>query len=78
MAHYWVTPTLFLGDPNPNIDSVPTESARDAAVLIITGQTARLPEGRWDLAAEVLRSFGATEEHIRSQIHWAQTGEVIV
>ena len=62
-----ITTTLYLGPPEAAYGRermVPVLTASEAATAIQSGLQALLPEGAWHLAAAVLRSFGATSDHI--------------
>ena len=62
-----ITPTMFMGRPEAAeiwLDMIPVDNASDALTVVMCGHKALLPPGAWDVAADVLRRFGATEEWI--------------
>src|SRR5207253_2951329 len=62
-----ITERLFLGPPEAAVvfaDLIPVDNASDAITVIKCGHSALLPKRAWDMAGEVLRRCGATEEHI--------------
>lgn len=62
-----ITERLFIGPPEAAYgfaDMLPVEDASDAMTAIRSGHSALLPPGRWDLAAAVLKGFGADDEHV--------------
>jgi hypothetical protein len=66
-----VTTRLYLGPPEAAAiwpDMIPVETAADAVTVIMSGHSALLPELAWEVAEEVLRRFGASEEHIAFQL----------
>lgn len=69
-----VTTTLYLGPPEAaqgRERMVPVEDASEAMLAIASGLHALLPPGAWDVAAEVLRRFGAPEDHIAFRLEMA-------
>lgn len=69
-----ITTRLFLGPPEAAgllRDLIPVETAGDAMTAIQSGHSALLPAGAWELAAAVLRGFGASEEHITFRLEMA-------
>jgi hypothetical protein len=78
MSSISITPTLFLGDmPAALNDCYRAETTGEAVQLIQAGLNAVLPDGRWDLAEDVLRSL--THEHagVLRILHLAQTGQYL-
>lgn len=79
----FVTSHLVVGDMPTKIsgDIQQVQTAEEAVSVIEHGGTAVLPEGAWKVAEDVLRSFGADEEHIKFQVGSAQNpsgGEIPV
>lgn len=74
MSSAFVTTHLVVGDPPSKISgrTSQVQSTEQAIEVIERGGTAVLPDGAWDLAADVLRYFGADEEHIRFQVDTAR------
>ena len=69
-----VTTTLYLGPPEAAYGReymVPVESACEAMTAILSGLQALLPAGAWSMAEEVLRAFGAPEDHIAFRLEMA-------
>lgn len=71
MSSIFVTSHLVVGDVPTHLRSfvaVAVTSAEEAVKVIDRGGIAVLPAGDWEAAAQVLRLFGADEEHITRQI----------
>ena len=63
-----ITPRLLMGPAEaaavwPGV--LPVEDPGDAITAMRSGHTALLPPGRWDVAAEVLRLCGCTEDWVQ-------------
>lgn len=83
MSSVFVTSHLVVGEPPTKVsgDIQQVQTAEEAVSVIDSGGTAVLPEGAWDLAEEVLRSFGANEEHVKRQVEQSRNpsgGEIPV
>lgn len=83
MSSVFVTSHLVVGDPPTTVsgDIQQVQTAEEAVQVINDGGTAVLPEGAWDLAVKVLRSFGASEEHAQRQVEQSHSpggGEIPV
>ena len=69
-----VTTTLYLGPPEAAYGRelmVPVKSVSEAMTAIRSGLQALLPAGAWSMAEEVLRRFGASEDHIAFRLELA-------
>jgi len=72
-----ITPTLFLGSPPPHLSTTVVSSSAEAVAVIKAGGSAVLPANRWDLADEVLVTFGASRARRASALMFAQHGVVL-
>jgi len=72
-----ITPTLFLGAPPPHLSTTAVASSADAVAVIEAGSTALLPAHRWDLADQVLVTFGLSKAERASALMFAQHGVVL-
>ena len=66
---------LYVGPPEAAYgrdDMLPVEDVSEALVALQSRHSALLPPGRFDLAAEVLRRLGATEDHIAFRLRIAR------
>lgn len=70
----FVTSHLVIGAEPQNISGpiIHTSDAQAAAHAIQTGKTAVLPQGAYDLAAQVMRLLGANSAHIDFSISLAK------
>jgi hypothetical protein len=69
-----VTTTLYLGPPEAAYGRermIPVQDVSEAMTAIQSGLQALLPPGSWGEAAEVLRRFGAPEEHVTFRLKMA-------
>jgi hypothetical protein len=69
-----VTTTLYLGPPEAAYGRermVPVQDASEARTAILSGLQALLPADAWAEAADVLRGFGAPEEHVLFRLELA-------
>lgn len=83
MSSVFVTSHLVVGEPPTTVsgDIQQVQTAEQAVKVIADGGTAVLPEGAWDLAEQVLRLFGADDEHAVRQVEQSrnpQGGEIPV
>lgn len=78
MPTFFVTSHLCLGDIPLKVSGLRlrAEGPDDAVKIIEAGGTAVLPRGDYDAAAEVLRRFGATEDHIEWMLFGGFSGAV--
>jgi hypothetical protein len=78
MSSIPITPTLFIGDmPAKLHDCYRAETTGEAIQLIRDGLNAVLPDGRWDLAEDVLRSLTDDHAQVLRVLHYAQTGQLL-
>lgn len=75
MASTPVTTTLFVGDLPMLSGVVRVTSAKEAVKAIEAGRTAVLPEGAWDEAEAVLKTFAGKQEIART-LKFAKTGSL--
>lgn len=70
MTTTFVTSHLVVGDMPTTVSGpvVPVQTPEEAVQVIEHGGTAVLPSGAWETAEDVLRLFGADDEHIRFQV----------
>jgi len=60
-----ITPTLYMGPPEAagaRSGLIPVDNAPDAYTAILSGHSALLAPGSWELAAEVLRMLDVGDE----------------
>lgn len=69
-----ITTTLYLGPPEVAYgreSMIPVQDVSEAMLVIQSGLQALLPPWAWGEAAEVLRRFGASEEHVTFRLQMA-------
>ena len=73
-ATAWVTSHLACGASPPNVQGPIrlTDDLLEAVQGLQDGETVVLPQGRFDLAEQVLQSIGASPEHVDFSLRYAQ------
>lgn len=70
----YVTPRLFVG-AQAEFDFVSSGSVDEAAALIRSGKTVMV--ATHEMAADVLRALGASEDLVQDRIYFSKTGQVL-